>query len=77
MDTGCWPSRFVVYSYTNPDEDSDGEIEAMTAANCDTENWAADRNDYDSSDPFRWLIKALSAWIKWIRVLFNKIFRRG
>ncbi len=77
VETGCWPSRFVVYSYTNPDEACDGEIEAMTTRNCDTENWAADSSAYDASDPFRWVISALSSWIKWIRALFGMIFRRG
>ena len=71
----CWPSRFVVYSYTNPDEDSDGEIEAMTTENCDTENWEAD-DSAKNANPFQKVIKAIKAWFGWLRALFDKLFRK-
>ena len=71
----CWPSRFVVYSYTNPDEDSDGEIEAMTTENCDTENWEAD-DSAKNANPFQKVIKAIKVWFGWLRALFDKLFRK-
>ncbi len=75
VETGCWPSRFVVYSYTNPDSNADGEIEAMTPLNCDTENWTAEDPDKASNDPIGWAISALRAWLKWVRALFQMIFK--
>ncbi len=75
MKDSCWPSRFVVYSYTNPDEDSDGEIEAMTTENCDTENWEAD-DSAKNANPFQKVIKAIKAWFGWLRALFDKLFRK-
>lgn len=71
----CWPSRFVVFSYTNPDEPTDGEIEAMTPYNCDTENWAASANE--DADPLQPAIKKIVAWFKWIKELFGKLFKKG
>jgi hypothetical protein len=64
-----------VYSYTNPDLARDGEIEAMNTLNCDTENWTAEDPDKASNDPIGWAISALRAWFKWIRALFQMIFK--
>ncbi len=77
VENACWPSRFVVYSYTNPDEASDGEIETMTALNCDTENWAAENKADSSLTALQKAIKALSSWFRWIKALFSKLFRKG
>ncbi len=72
VDTGCWPSRFVVYTYTNPDVPSDGEIEAMTPYNCDTENWAAeDTAAAAKENPILWAINAIKVWFNWLRALFR------
>ena len=75
VDNACWPSRFVVYSYTNPDDDRDGEIETMTTENCDTENWEAD-DSAKTMNPFQKVIKAIKAWFVWLRALFTKLFRK-
>ncbi len=76
VNDSCWPSRFVVYSYTNPDDDRDGEIEAMTPANCDTENWEAEDPALAEKDPIGWAVNALTAWFKWVKALFSIIFRK-
>ena len=76
VDTGCWPSRFVVYSYTNPDLARDGEIEAMTTENCDTENWTAEDPEAAYSNPIQWAVTALKTWFRWVRALFGLIFNR-
>ena len=65
----------MVFSYTNPDEPTDGEIEAMTPYNCDTENWAASANE--DADPLQRAIKKIVAWFKWIKELFGKLFKKG
>ena len=77
VDTGCWPSRFVTYTYTNPDEATDGEIAVMTADNCDTEHWEANE-ETDRPDGFFAKIRvAFTAWFQWLKALFRKIFDRG
>ena len=77
VDTGCWPSRFVTYTYTNPDEASDGEIAVMTADNCDTEHWEANE-ETDRPDGFFAKIRvAFTAWFQWLKALFRKIFARS
>ncbi len=75
INNSCWPSQFVVYSYTNPDEDSDGEIAVMTSENCDTENWEADEKVDNPEDKHGKLFVALTALIKWIIEVFTKIFK--
>ena len=77
VETGCWPSRFVVYTYTDPDSPRDGEIEAMNTLNCNTENWTAEDPDKASDDPIGWAISAITAWLKWVRALFRMIFKIG
>ena len=71
---GCWPSRFVVYSRTNPDNAGDGEISVMTAENCDTENWEP---DYEIDHPdgiFGEIRAALISRFIWFKKLFNLVF---
>lgn len=75
INNSCWPSQFVVYSYTNPDEDSDGEIEIMTAENCDTENWEADERLDAPTDKHGKIFVAVTSLIKWFVELVNKIFK--
>lgn len=75
INNSCWPSQFVVYSYTNPDEDSDGEIAVMTTENCDTENWEADEKIDNPTDKYGKIFVAVSALLKWIMELFSKIFK--
>lgn len=77
IENSCWPSQFVVYSYTNPDEDSDGEIEIMTAENCDTENWEADEKVDNPTDKFGKIFVAVTSLLKWLMELINKIFKLG
>lgn len=77
IDNSCWPSQYVVYSYTNPDEDSDGEIEAMTEENCDTENWEADEKMDNPKDKYGKIYVAVTSLIRWIMELFRKIFKLG
>ncbi len=76
-DNSCWPSQFVVYSYTNPDEDSDGEIEIMTAENCDTENWEADEKVDNPTDKYGKIFVAVTSLLKWLMELIKKIFKLG
>lgn len=77
IDNSCWPSQFVVYSYTNPDNDKDGEIEAMTTENCDTENWEAnEKADNPKTEDERIFVGVLSI-IRWIIDLIKKIFKIG
>ena len=75
INNSCWPSQFVVYSYTNPDEDSDGEIAVMTTENCDTENWEADEKVDNPKDKHSRIFVAVTALIKWVIELFTKIFK--
>ncbi len=75
INNSCWPSQFVVYSYTNPDEDSDGEIEIMTTENCDTENWEAEDKIDNPEDKYGKLFVAITALITWLLELIGKIFK--
>ncbi len=77
INNSCWPSQYVVYSYTNPDEDSDGEIATMTTENCDTENWEANENVDNPTSKHGRIFVAVSALIKWVIELFSKIFKLG
>ena len=77
IDNACWPSQFVVYSYTNPDNDKDGEIEAMTTENCDTENWEAEDRLDNPTDKAGKIFVAISSFISWLIELFTKIFKAG
>ena len=77
VDTGCWPSRFVVYSYTNPDVPEDGEIEVMTTENCDTENWEADEQVNYPTEKKAKIFSGLTAFLKWLIALIKKIFKLG
>ncbi len=75
VNNSCWPSQFVVYSYTNPDEDSDGEIEAMTAENCDTENWEADEKIDNPTDKYGKIFVAVASLIEWLMSLIKMLFK--
>lgn len=75
INNSCWPSQFVVYSYTNPDEDSDGEIQTMTTENCDTENWEAEERIDNPTDKYGKIFVAVSSLIKWFIELITKIFK--
>ena len=75
VENGCWPSRFVVYSYTDPDERTGGEIEAMSAENCDTEHWEANEEADRPANFFVRLRITLIAWVNWNKALFQKIFK--
>ncbi len=77
VENSCWPSRFVTYTYTNPDEASDGEIAVMTADNCNTEHWEADEETDRPDSFFAKLRVAFTAWFQWLKALFNKLFDRG
>lgn len=75
VENGCWPSRFVVYSYTNPDEKGDGEIAVMTAENCDTEHWEANK-EIDMPDGFFGRIRAaFISYFNWFEKVFKMIFK--
>ncbi|MBO7318752.1 MAG: hypothetical protein J6V06_01865, partial [Clostridia bacterium] len=71
----CWPSQFVVYKYTNPDEDTQGSLEVMTTENCDTENWEAEEKLDNPTDKYGKIFVALSAFLSWLVELFAKIFK--
>ncbi len=75
INNSCWPSQFVVYEYTNPDEDSDGEIEVMTTENCDTENWEAEEKLDNPKDKHSKIFVSITSFIKWLVELFKKIFK--
>ena len=75
IDNSTWPSQFVVYEYTNPDEATDGEISIMTKENCDTENWEADEKIDNPTEKKGKIFVAIAAVINWIIELFNKIFK--
>ena len=77
VENGCWPSRFVVYSYTNPDEPADGEIAVMTTENCDTENWEADEPIDQPTEKKEKIFSGLTAFLKWLIALIKKIFKLG
>ena len=75
IDNACWPSQFVVYSYTNPANDKDGEVEAMTTENCDTENWEAEEKLDNPTDKYGKIFVAVSSFISWLIELIMKIFK--
>lgn len=74
IENSCWPSQFVVYTYTNPDVDSDGEIAVMTKENCDTENWEALENIDNPPNAIGRFVVAITAFAKWLGALFMKLF---
>jgi hypothetical protein len=67
----------VVYEYTNPDEDGDGEISVMTTENCDTENWEADEKIDNPTDKYGKIFVSVSALVTWFMELIKKIFKIG
>jgi hypothetical protein len=75
INNSCWPSQFVVYEYTNPSNDKDGEITAMTTENCDTENWEAEEKLDNPTDKYGKIFVAVSSFINWIIELLQKIFK--
>ena len=75
VENSCWPSRFVTYTYTNPDVASDGEIEAMSTENCDTENWEADAEVDHPATFWGKITVAFSAFFNWLKALFKKLFK--
>lgn len=75
INNSCWPSQFVVYSYTDPDNDKWGSIEAMTTENCDTENWEADDALDNPTDKYGKIFSGLSAFLTWLIELFRMIFK--
>ena len=75
IDDACWPSQFVVYKYTNPDEDTQGDIEIMTTENCDTENWEAEEKLDNPKDKPGKIFVAITAFINWLMELITKIFK--
>ncbi len=75
ISNSCWPSQFVVYSYTNPENGKWGSIETMTTENCDTENWEAEEKLDNPKDKYGKIFAAVSALITWLIELFNKIFK--
>ncbi len=77
VDNGCWPSRFVVYTGTNPDDRTEGEIAAMTTENCDTEHWEADEENDRPAGFFEKLRAAFTSWFEWIKALFRLLFKLG
>ncbi len=77
VDTACWPSQFVVFEYTNPDDDDDGEIYTMTKENCDTENWEAEEKVDNPTDKYGKIFVAVSSLLTWIIELIKMIFKLG
>lgn len=75
INNSCWPSQFVVYKYTNPDEDTQGDIEIMTTENCDTENWEAEEKLDNPTDKYGKIFVAVSSLLKWLMELIVKIFK--
>ena len=73
VNNACWPSQFVVFYYTNPDDANDGEIEAMTAENCDVENWESDESVDKPANFIDRIIVAVKAIAAWFKALFQKI----
>lgn len=76
VETACWPSRYVVYSYSNPESDKWGSIEAMTKDNCDTENWEADEKLDNPDTKFGKLFAAISSLLTWLMEFFKMIFNK-
>ena len=75
IDDSCWPSQYVVYSYTNEENDKWGSIEMMTTENCDTENWEADNKLDNPTDKLGKVFVAVSSLLKWIMEVIRKIFK--
>ncbi len=74
IDNACWPSQFVIFKYTNPNDANDGEIYAMTEDNCDAENWEADES-VDKPDNFiDKIVVAVKAIAAWFKALIEMIF---
>ena len=73
VNNACWPSQFVVFYYTNPDDANDGEIEAMTAENCDVENWESDESVDKPANFIDRIVVAVKAIAAWFKALFQKI----
>ena len=73
VNNACWPSQFVVFYYTNPDDANDGEIEAMTAENCDVENWESDESVDKPTNFIDRIVVAVKAIAAWFKALFQKI----
>ena len=74
IDNSCWPSQYVVYSYSNSENDKWGSIEAMTTENCDTENWEADDKIDNPTDNLGKIFVAVTSLLNWIMELIKKIF---
>ena len=67
----------MVYSDTNPDDATDGEIAAMTAENCDTEHWESDE-DIDRPESFFGKIRAwFVSLFTWFKKMFSLIFNKA
>ncbi len=75
VENGCWPSRFAVYAYTDPEEPGNGEIEAMTAENCNTENWEAEEKLDRPADRAGKIFTAVSSLLKWLMALIQKLLK--
>ena len=73
VNNACWPSQFVVFYYTNPDDANDGEIEAMTAENCDVENWESDESVDKPANFIDRIVVAVKAIAAWFKALIQKI----
>ena len=73
VNNACWPSQFVVFYYTNPDDANDGEIEAMTAENCDVENWESDESVDKPANFIDRIVVAIKAFAAWFKALIQKI----
>ena len=77
IDNSCWPSQFVVFTYSDPDNAKRGSIEAMTTENCDTENWEAEERLDNPKDMYGKLFVAVSSLIEWLLELMRKVFKIG
>ena len=77
VGTGCWPSRFVVYSYSDPEKIDDGEIETMTMSNCNTENWETDDLLDNPTDRAGRIFSAISSFLQWLMALILKLLKLG
>ena len=74
VSNGCWPSRFVVYTNTNPDDRAEGELAVMTAENCDTEHWESDES-IDRPESFFGRIRAsLVSLFSWFKKIIELVF---
>ena len=75
VESGCWPSRFVVYSYIETEYDGDGEIETMTTENCDTENWEAEEKMDRPTEKSGKIFVAISSFLQWLMALIQKLLK--